>query len=52
MKMRYDEVGKGPALILVHGLGGTGNVWGGVAPTLSRTFRVVIPERERSLPKR
>lgn len=48
MKMRYDEVGKGPALILVHGLGGTGNLWGGVVPTLSRTFRVVIPDLQGS----
>ena len=44
MKLRHDETGTGPALFLVHGLGATGNLWGGVVPTLSRQFRVVCPD--------
>jgi 3-oxoadipate enol-lactonase len=44
MELRYDEIGKGPAVILVHGLGGTSNLWGGIVPTLMREYRVVCPD--------
>jgi 3-oxoadipate enol-lactonase len=44
MKLAFDETGNGPALILVHGLGATGNLWGGMVPTLARQFRVVCPD--------
>ena len=44
MKLQFDEFGSGPALFLVHGLGATSNLWGGVAPTLSRQFRVICAD--------
>jgi 3-oxoadipate enol-lactonase len=44
MKLQFDELGSGPALFLVHGLGATSNLWGGVVPTLARQFRVICPD--------
>lgn len=37
----YEVQGEGPPLILVHGLGGTSNVWYSQRAVLSRTCRVV-----------
>jgi 3-oxoadipate enol-lactonase len=37
----YEAVGDGPALIFVHGLGGTGNVWHAQRLALSRYFKVI-----------
>ena len=36
MNSQSDAFGKGPALILVHGLGGTSNLWGGIVPALAQ----------------
>lgn len=44
MQIQFDETGSGVPLILVHGLGATGNLWGGVVPSLSRQFRVLCPD--------
>lgn len=44
MTLQYDATGSGTPLFLVHGLGGTGNLWGGIAPTLARQFRVIVPD--------
>jgi pimeloyl-ACP methyl ester carboxylesterase len=44
MELEYDEYGSGTPVLLVHGLGGTGNLWGGCVATLARHFRVVCPD--------
>lgn len=36
-----ESVGEGPAVLFLHGLGGTGNVWHGQRLALSKFFRVV-----------
>ncbi len=38
------EEGNGPALVLLHGLGGDHQVWNGVIPLLSDKFRVIAPD--------
>jgi pimeloyl-ACP methyl ester carboxylesterase len=40
-KMHYREAGKGPAVILLHGLGGDGSRWGGTMDALSDDCRVI-----------
>jgi len=42
--IRYREAGQGPALVLIHGLGSSGQVWEGLFPELSRTHRVIAPD--------
>lgn len=44
MKLLYDESGSGTPVLLIHGLGGTGNVWGGIVPSLARHFRTICPD--------
>jgi 3-oxoadipate enol-lactonase len=39
-----ETTGGGDAVVLVHGLGGTGNVWMAQVPVLARYFSVVRPE--------
>ncbi|HEX7311708.1 MAG TPA: alpha/beta fold hydrolase [Gaiellaceae bacterium] len=42
--MRTFEAGSGPAVALVHGLGGAASNWTLVAPALARRCRVLVPE--------
>jgi pimeloyl-ACP methyl ester carboxylesterase len=42
--MQVEKSGEGPALVLVHGLGGTGNVWQPQVATLSKRFTVYRPD--------
>jgi 3-oxoadipate enol-lactonase len=44
MNLKYDDVGTGTPVVLVHGLGGTGNVFGAQVAALSPDFRVVVPD--------
>ena len=44
MKLKYDDVGTGAPVVLVHGLGGTANVFGAQVAALSPGFRVVAPD--------
>jgi len=41
VSIRYDVAGSGPAVVLLHEMGGTLESWDGIAPGLSRTFRVL-----------
>lgn len=41
VRTSYDEQGSGPAVVLVHGLGGSKALWRHVLPALAREFRVV-----------
>ena len=44
VRLRYFLAGAGPAVMLVHGLGGAASNWLGIAPQLARRRRVVVPE--------
>jgi len=39
-----DEFGEGPAMLLVHGLGGTSNFWRPVVNEFMDRYRVVVPD--------
>jgi len=41
IRIHYEEQGVGPALVLVHGLGGSTQLWHRIAPELAEHFRVV-----------
>jgi pimeloyl-ACP methyl ester carboxylesterase len=36
--------GAGPAVVLIHGFGDTGDMWGPLASDLAKTHRVIIPD--------
>jgi pimeloyl-ACP methyl ester carboxylesterase len=40
-KLHYREAGEGPAVILLHGLGGDGSRWTSTVSTLAGDFRVI-----------
>lgn len=44
MKLEYDDVGQGTPVVLVHGLGGSANVFGAQVSALSTDFRLVVPD--------
>jgi pimeloyl-ACP methyl ester carboxylesterase len=44
VRMRYLVAGSGPAIVLVHGLGGAAANWIAVAPRLARSRRVLVPD--------
>jgi 3-oxoadipate enol-lactonase len=46
--MEVEKTGSGPALVLVHGLGGTGNFWFPQLTALSATFTVYRPDTRGS----
>ncbi len=55
MDLGYEQQGSGPAVIMVHGLGGTSNTFQPQASILARRFRVIRPDlpgagRSASLP--
>ena len=43
-ELHFAERGAGPTLLLLHGLGGSGADWDGVAPALCDRYRVVTPD--------
>ena len=44
VRLRLFEAGEGPAVVLLHGLGGAASNWVAVAPALAERARVVVPE--------
>ena len=38
------EEGKGPTVLLLHGIGGNHTVWNGILPALAAEFRVLAPD--------
>jgi pimeloyl-ACP methyl ester carboxylesterase len=45
IRLRYEAAGEsGPAVLLVHGLGGSSAQWGGVAQLLAPVCRLVMPD--------
>src|SRR3954454_24170055 len=43
-RLRAFEMGEGPAVVLLHRLGGAASNWTAVAPALAERARVVVPE--------
>jgi pimeloyl-ACP methyl ester carboxylesterase len=48
--VRYG--GQGPAVVLLHGFGDTGDMWAPVAAALSKDHTVVVPDLLRLSPRR
>jgi 3-oxoadipate enol-lactonase len=45
VELHHERQGSGPAVLLLHGLGGTGTAtWKHLAPELARDFTVVVPD--------
>ena len=44
-KIHYLEAGSGPAVILLHGLGGDTSNWAATIAPLSARFRVIVPDQ-------
>lgn len=42
--MAYRDIGDGPALLLLHGFTGTGEVWDSYVKDLSEDYRLIIPD--------
>ena len=45
MKIHYQEAGSGPAVILLHGLGGDASNWAANIAPLSKSYRVLVPDQ-------
>ncbi|MBI3970330.1 MAG: alpha/beta fold hydrolase [Chloroflexi bacterium] len=43
-RVEYCELGRGPALVILHGGRCSADDWSNVAPTLAQRYRVVIPD--------
>src|SRR5438552_13417578 len=43
-RLRYEIGGDGPAVVLLHGLGGAASNWVELAPLLVRRHRVLVPD--------
>jgi len=44
-KIRYLDAGSGPAVVLLHGLGGDSSHWAPAIGALSQKFRVIVPDQ-------
>ena len=44
-KIHYLEVGSGPTVILLHGLGGDKTNWAFTAPALAKNYHVYVPDQ-------
>lgn len=44
-KLRYAEAGTGPAVVLLHGLGGNGTNWAFNTAALAQKYRVIVPDQ-------
>src|SRR5690349_12147262 len=43
-RVAYALVGRGPLIVLLHGLGGTADVWQPLLPTLAAAYTVLCPD--------
>ena len=44
ISMAFRDIGNGPALLLLHGFTGTGEVWDPFLEDLSAAFRIIVPD--------
>src|SRR5215813_2213031 len=44
-KIHYLEAGSGPAVILIHGLGGSSANWAPTIPPLAQKYHVIVPDQ-------
>jgi len=44
-KIQYVEAGSGPTVILLHGLGGSSQVWQFSIPALAEKYHVIVPDQ-------
>jgi pimeloyl-ACP methyl ester carboxylesterase len=44
-KIRYNDAGSGPVVVLPHGLGGNAANWAFNAPALAQKYRVIAPDQ-------
>lgn len=44
VRLHYRDAGRGAPLLLLHGLGSSGQIWDGIIPELARSHRVVAPD--------
>jgi magnesium chelatase accessory protein len=44
LRWHVQDMGGGPALLLLHGTGASTHSWGGLAPLLAPRFRVIAPD--------
>ncbi len=43
-RIAYRDVGRGPALLLIHGMAGSSATWQAILPQLSKKYRVIAPD--------
>ena len=43
-RIAYRDVGRGPALLLIHGMAGSSATWQAMIPQLSKKYRVIAPD--------
>jgi len=43
-RLAYQDVGRGEALLLLHGMAGSSDTWRSVIPLLARKYRVIAPD--------
>src|SRR5690349_4114087 len=43
-RIAYRNVGRGPALLLIHGMAGSSATWQAILPQLSKKYRVIAPD--------
>lgn len=48
LEIHHEVQGEGPAIVFVHGLGATSNVWHAQRLTLSKQYRVIVYDRSGS----
>lgn len=44
VKLAFEAVGKGPPVVILHGLFGSGRNWAPIAQALAATHRVILPD--------
>jgi 3-oxoadipate enol-lactonase len=42
--MEFEDIGRGPAILLIHGFPLDRSIWSAQAAVLSKSFRVIVPE--------
>ncbi len=45
VKIRYQEAGSGPVVVLLHGLGADGSSWASNIAPLAAKYRVIVPDQ-------